>query len=109
MVQIVKNSALRRKRRVSSSIRGTRDIPRISVFRSNRYIYAQAIDDAKRVTLAHAFQKKHSEKSSEVGMTLGKKLMEKGIKKAVFDRGMYAYRGNVKRLAEGIRKSGIQM
>lgn len=109
MVQIIKNNALRRKRRISSNIRGTHDILRISVFRSNRYIYAQAIDDVKRITVASASQKKHSEKSSEVGLNIGKKLMEKGIKKAVFDRGMYAYKGNVKRLADGIRKSGIQM
>jgi len=94
---------------VSSTIKGVHDMPRISVFRSNRYIYAQAIDDVKRITVASASQKKHSEKSSEVGISLGKKLMEKGIKKAVFDRGAYAYKGNVKKLADGIRKSGIEM
>ena len=109
MKQITKDHILRRKRRISSGIEGTHDIPRISVFRSNRYIYVQAIDDEKRVTLTSSFQEKKTEKAGEVGITLAEKLLEKGIKRAVYDRGRYAYKGNVKMLAEGIRKGGVQI
>lgn len=108
---------LRRKKRVSSGISGTAERPRISVYRSNKSIYAQAIDDDKAVTLAsyssHHLKSKDkknkTEKSQEIGSSLAKILKDKKIKKAVFDRGPYAYLGRVKALAEGLREGGIKI
>lgn len=105
---------LRKKRRVRSSIFGTSDVPKISVNRSNKYIYAQAIDDAKRVTIAsiHSMNKKEgtkSNRSKEVGKELAQMLVKKGIKKAVFDRGQYIYLGRVKAFVEGLREGGLQI
>ncbi|MBI2051532.1 50S ribosomal protein L18 [Candidatus Roizmanbacteria bacterium] len=101
-------------------IQGSKDRPRISVFRSNQYVYTQAIDDENRVTLVSASsltlngrkerQKiKKSEEARVVGNELAKKLKKKGIKAAVFDRGSYSYLGRVKSLAEGLREGGIEI
>lgn len=108
---------LRRKRRISSNIHGTAERPRISVYRSNRYIYAQAIDDDSEKTIV-SYQadkvegldtKNKTVEAKEVGVALAGLLKEKKIKKAVYDRGSFAYKGRVKALAEGIREGGIQM
>lgn len=110
---------LRKKRRVSSGIKGTKERPRISVFRSNKYIYSQAIDDEQQKTIASFSslvlrkktknKKSKSEEAKLVGFELAKILKEKGIKKAVFDRGIYRYHGRVKALAEGLREGGIEI
>ncbi|GIW64088.1 MAG: 50S ribosomal protein L18 [Patescibacteria group bacterium] len=105
---------LRKKRRIGSKIKGSADCPRISVFRSNRYIYTQAIDDEKRVTIvASSSQKmvkaKKIDQAKQVGLELAKKLLEKNIKKAVFDRNVYVYKGRVKAVAEGLREGGIEV
>jgi len=105
---------LRKKRRIGSKIEGNANRPRVSVFRSNRYIYAQAIDDEKRVTLA-AFSSlkmgkmKKIEQAREVGKKLAKILKSKKINKVVFDRNVYVYKGRVKALAEGLREGGIEV
>ena len=110
----------RRKRRVRSRMKGTGKKPRISVFRSNKYIYAQAIDDEKRETIATFsslnLRKKEgkklgtkTEEAFKVGEELGKLLLKKKIKEAVFDRGPYKYAGRVKNVAEGLRKAGIKI
>lgn len=105
---------LQRKRRVRAKISGTKDAPRISVFRSNRSIYAQLIDDEKGVTLASASLKEvkvvkgKTEASSLVGEALAKKALAKKIKKARFDKGGYNYHGRVKALADGARKGGLE-
>lgn len=110
----------RRKRRVSSNIHGTGDRPRISVFRSSRYIYAQAIDDVARKTILSFsnsdlkknadFKKgKKGDDSKKIGIGLAKKLMEKKILAGVFDRGSYAYNGRVKAIAEGLREGGLKI
>ncbi len=104
----------RRKRRVSANIHGSATCPRISVFRSSKYIYAQAIDDVNRVTLCAAGSKKvekakKADQSFATGKELGLKLKEKNITKAVFDRGPYTYLGRVQKLAEGLREAGIQV
>lgn len=98
-------------------VRGTNERPRISVSRSNKYIYAQAIDDVKRVTIVSSSSKtlkkvndlatKKTEDAKKVGIALAKLMIEKQIKKAVFDRGEYAYNGRVKALAEGLREAGL--
>lgn len=95
----------RRKKRTRAGIFGTAEKPRFSVFRSNRYIYAQLIDDEKRNTLASASGKK----PEEVGESTAKKAAEKGIKKAVFNRGGYKYHGRVKKTAEAARKAGLNI
>ena len=94
-------------------------MPRVSVFRSNRYIYLQAIDDEKKTTLA-AFSslmikgetgKKitKTEMARLTGEGLARALIKKGIKQAIFDRGSYGYLGRVKALTEGIRTGGIKI
>ncbi|MDA1316436.1 MAG: 50S ribosomal protein L18 [bacterium] len=104
----------RRKKRVSSNMHGTAERPRVSVYRSNKYIYAQAIDDDAAKTLVSADSRTLKESKttkSEVAALVGKSLAEKlTIQKvtiAIFDRGSYLYKGRVKALAEGIRAGGI--
>lgn len=101
----VKETRNRRSKRVRMSIKGTSKFPRLSVFRSSRYMYAQIIDDAKGCTLAWA--KGILKEAHKVGEHLAKKALEKNIKAVVFDRGRFAYHGHVKELAEGARKGGL--
>ena len=105
---------LKRRRRVRSKVRGTAERPRISVFRSNRGIFAQLIDDDAGVTLAAVNWTEsdlQSLKPMEQATTAGKLLAERakaaGIDTAVFDRGGYQYHGRVKALAEGAREGGL--
>ena len=112
---------IRRGKRIGMALRGTTDRPRLAVRRSNRYFYAQLIDDMKGMTLASAssFQgaknakagaKAKAAKSADafaVGETLGKKAVEKGIKAVVFDRSSYKFHGRVKQFAEGAKKAGL--
>ena len=95
-----------RKRRVRSRITGTADRPRLSVFRSNKYLYAQVIDDNKSVTLVAAKGVKNS--GEKVGEELAKKAIAKKIKKVIFDRNGFIYHGRVKALADGARKGGLE-
>ncbi|WP_185861946.1 50S ribosomal protein L18 [Blattabacterium cuenoti] len=90
---------------------------RISVFRSNKGIYAQIIDDISRKTLTyssskekifHKYKKTKMELSSEVGELLGNRAKKLKIKKLVFDKGRYLYHGRIKSLADGIRKVGLK-
>jgi large subunit ribosomal protein L18 len=106
----------RRAVRARANIEGTAVRPRLSVFRSNRYTYAQLIDDTKGLTVVSASLKdlgpkatgKKSELAGAVGEALAKKAAEKKITEAVFDRGSYKYHGRVKALAEGARKGGLK-
>lgn len=95
-----------RHKRVRAVIKGTSERPRLSVFRSNKYIYAQLIDDVKSITLLSAGGAKKT--ASKVGENLAEKALEKGIKKVVFDRGGYKYHGQIRNLAEGARKGGLK-
>jgi len=106
----------RRHRRVRKKISGTSERPRLAVFRSNRYIYAQLIDDTNGHTLASASSiekdlglkdKRKSEAAMEVGRVLAKRAREKGVEKVVFERGGNLYHGRVKSLAEGAREGGL--
>lgn len=105
----------RRKKRVRAKIVGRSNFLRLSIFRSNKYIYAQVIDDKKGITLASAndLENKTKEKlnktqrASQVGERLGQKLLKLNISRVVFDRGCYMYEGRVKALANGVRKAGI--
>lgn len=103
----------KRATRVRSKIRGTKERPRLCVFRSSKHIYAQAIDDEKGTTLASASDikmrvKSPKDKAEKVGASIALKLKKKKIKKIAFDRSGFAYFGNIKILAEAIRKKGIE-
>ena len=104
----------RRKVRVRAKIKEKAIRPRLSVFRSHRYLYAQIIDDKKQETLVAAseFNLKSdggpkTERARLVGQLLAKRALKKGIKKVIFDRGPYQYHGRVKALAEGAREGGL--
>ena len=107
---------LKRKLRIRKKVNGTPDRPRITVYKSNRYVYLQAIDDTKGVTLASASNiekelRDIKSKVSEVGKlgeTIAKRLKEKNIEKAVFDRNGYLFHGIVKAVADGARKAGLK-
>jgi large subunit ribosomal protein L18 len=107
---------IQRKKRVRTKISRTSLRPRISVFRSNRYLYAQIIDDAKGKTLVAASSrekeastlKTNIEKAGIVGEVLAKKAAKAKIKKVTFDRSGYKYHGIIKALAEGARKGGLE-
>ncbi|MCP9236360.1 50S ribosomal protein L18 [Lewinella sp. JB7] len=110
----------RRKRihsRVRKKIQGTADRPRLNIFRSNRYIYAQLIDDVTGNTLASASsfeanvanEGNKSDQSKEVGKLIAERAKAAGIERAVFDRGGYLYHGRVKSLAEGAREGGLNL
>jgi large subunit ribosomal protein L18 len=100
--------------RVRSKVRGTAERPRLSVFRSNRAIWAQIIDDSKGHTLASATSVNVTEKglskqdqATKVGKLLAEKAKAAGVTKVVFDRGPYLYHGRVKALADGAREGGL--
>lgn len=107
-----------RRKRLRLGIRrkltGTADKPRVSVFKSNKSIYAQIIDDVKGVTLTHASSKDigkeglNIEIAKEVGEKLAENAKSVGIESVVFDRGGYPYHGRVKSLAEGAREGGLK-
>ncbi|HSX39475.1 MAG TPA: 50S ribosomal protein L18 [Candidatus Saccharimonadales bacterium] len=113
--QILSSKRNRRKAKIRETISGTANMPRLSIFRSNKYIYAQLIDDVKGVTLVDVFAEskklhekaKKSEAAFETGKTLAKKAQDKKISKAVFDRNGYRYHGRVKSLADGAREGGL--
>ncbi len=102
--------------RIRARVKGVANVPRLSVFRSNRYTYAQLIDDEKGITLAQASdlkeknrQQSKTERAKQTGKLLAKKSLEKKIRRAVFDRGGYKYHGRIKELAEGARESGLKI
>lgn len=108
------NRRLRIKRGIRKKINGTAEKPRLSVFKSNKGIYAQLIDDINGHTLAFAssLELEVSNTNIEVSKSVGKKLAEKatstGIENVVFDRGGFLYHGNIKALADGAREGGLK-
>ncbi|MCA6074197.1 50S ribosomal protein L18 [Fulvivirga sedimenti] len=108
------NRRLRIKRGVRRRISGTSERPRLTIFKSNKGIYAQIIDDTKGHTLISASSKELGQEKSnvEVSQAVGKKLAEKavasGIESIVFDRNGYLYHGKVKALADGAREGGLK-
>jgi large subunit ribosomal protein L18 len=106
---------LRRHRRVRGKVTGTADRPRLVVFRSNRGIFAQLVDDSAGRTLAGAswvglkdFKGDKSAQAKEVGKQIAAAAKQAGIRAVVFDRGGYLYHGRVKALAEGAREGGLR-
>ncbi len=103
----------RRRKRIRAKIFGTDTKPRLSIFRSNKYIGAQLIDDGKGTTLAQATSKgiksgSVAEKAKAVGKKIAEQALAKNVKLAVFDRGGYLYTGSVAALAEGAREGGLK-
>ncbi|WP_420457756.1 50S ribosomal protein L18 [Neolewinella sp.] len=110
----------RRKRihqRVRKKIKGTAQKPRLNVFRSNKYIYVQLIDDENGHTLASASSYEaavandgnKADQAKEVGKLIAERAKAAGIERALFDRGGYLYHGRVKSLAEGAREGGLNL
>ena len=108
----------RRKVSIRLRITGTSERPRLSVFRSSRYVYAQAIDDTTGRVLAASSEleegikaavagKPKKERARLVGKTIGEKLIGRGVKSVVFDRNGYIYHGRVKEIADGARDAGL--
>jgi large subunit ribosomal protein L18 len=116
MTTLTKHQArLRRHRRVRGKIAGTAERPRLAVFRSNRGIFAQLVDDESGRTLAAAgwnslgkVSGSKVDQARAVGEALGKAAKAAGVKKCVFDRGGYLYHGRVRALAEGAREEGLE-
>ena len=103
----------RRHARIRAKIAGTASRPRIAVFKSNQYIYAQVVDDESGKTLlsvsdVKAKGGKKAEKALGLGESLAAKMKEKGLTEAVFDRGGFKFHGRVKAIADGLRKGGIK-
>jgi large subunit ribosomal protein L18 len=110
----VREARLRRHRRIRGRVSGTAERPRLAVFRSNRGIFAQLIDDDASKTLASAnwltvkgIKGDKSDQAREVGKALATAAKAVGIDTVVFDRGGYLYHGRVKALAEGAREGGL--
>ena len=111
----VREARLRRHRRVRGKISGTAERPRLVVFRSNRGIFAQLVDDEAGRTLASAswlghrsFKGSKTEQAEAVGKALAEAAMKAGVETCVFDRAGYLYHGRVKALAEGAREGGLK-
>ena len=99
-----------RKRRVRAKIRGRADRPRLTVFRSNKYIYTQIIDDEKGETIASSDSRdlKGENKPALVGADIAEKAKKANITKVVFDRSGYRYTGSIQRLADAARAAGLE-
>lgn len=108
------NRRLKIKNRIRKTVFGTTERPRLSVFRSNKQIYAQVIDDVNGKTLASASSLKIEEKlpkkemAAKVGELIAQHAKEAGIESVVFDRNGYLYHGRVKELADAARKGGLK-
>ena len=104
------------KVRIRRKVNGTADRPRLAVFRSLKYIYAQVIDDASGKTIASASSREkdsgakgaNAAAAKAVGELIAKKAKDKGITQVVFDRGGYVYHGNIKALADAARENGLK-
>lgn len=107
------NNRLKRKFRLRKRISGTPERPRLSVFRSNKFIYAQIIDDTQGKTLVSASdltvkdKVNKTDRAFKIGQTLAEQAVKLGVSAVVFDRNGFLYHGRIKRLAEGAREGGL--
>jgi large subunit ribosomal protein L18 len=121
MVPEVSKNKIRKRihSRIRENLAGSKERPRLNVYRSLNHIYAQLIDDADGITLASASTAKGGTKgekrtggnvasAKEIGKQIARQALEKGIKKVVFDRGGYLYHGRIKALAEAARETGLE-
>ncbi|OGN00336.1 MAG: 50S ribosomal protein L18 [Candidatus Yanofskybacteria bacterium RIFCSPHIGHO2_02_FULL_41_29] len=116
-VKIKRENRMRRHNRVRAAVKGTSDRPRVSIFKSNRHVFIQFIDDTARKTILSSkitpakkskIKGTKTEKVVEIAKILAKKAEEAGVKKVVFDRGGYKYHGRIKALADGLRAGGLK-
>lgn len=103
----------RRKARIRAKISGTSERPRLAIFKSHKYIYAQVIDDTKGNTIAAADTRKISgktplERAKALGLEIAKKAKDAKVGKVVFDRGGYLYAGKIKIVADSAREGGLE-
>jgi large subunit ribosomal protein L18 len=118
MALTIQERRLRIRRRIRKDVSGTKDVPRMSVFRSNKQIYVQLVDDESGNTMVSASSRNKeiaekkgitkTEQAKMVGKLIAEKSLAKGINQVVFDRGGYLYHGRVKQLAEGAREGGLK-
>ncbi|MFT5281162.1 MAG: large subunit ribosomal protein L18 [Flavobacteriaceae bacterium] len=111
-LQQKKDSRMRLKKKVRSRISGTAETPRLTVFKSNKFIYAQIINDVTGTTLADSSDIKETkgtkmERAEKIGTAIAEKAKENGISKVLFDRNGFKYTGRVAQLAEAARKAGL--
>jgi large subunit ribosomal protein L18 len=110
------DARIRRHNRVRKHVRGTADRPRLAVYRSNRHISAQVIDDRAGVTLASASTHEadlrdgssNKDAAAKVGARLAERAKDAGVSQVVFDRGGFLYHGRVAAVAEGAREAGLE-
>ena len=109
------NRRLKIRKSIISKISGTKERPRVSIFRSNKAIYSQIIDDSSGQTLVSSssteiklFGKNNIESCKKVGLKLAEKAKKKGIKSVLFDRSGYRYHGRIKSFADGAREGGLK-
>lgn len=115
-IRNITNSKQRKTLRIRAKLKKDLQKPRLSVFRSNKHIYAQIIDDQKGQTIVGVSESvlskkgdaKKIDKSKELGLLIAKKAIDKKIKEVVFDKGPYKYHGRVKAVAEGAREGGLK-
>ena len=114
-VKTAEQRRLRRRRRVRAKIRGSAERPRLAVYRSNRGLYAQLIDDDKGHTIAQASWNEAdvrkldaSERAKKAGELIAERAKKAGVETCVFDRGGYRFHGQVAALADGAREGGLQ-
>ncbi|HEX2089591.1 MAG TPA: 50S ribosomal protein L18 [Actinomycetota bacterium] len=112
--ELKRRARLRRHRRVRKNVFGTQERPRLAVYRSNRHIYAQLVDDLTARTMAAASdlgspQGDKTARAKEVGKAIAERAKAAGGERAVFDRGGRLYHGRVRAVAEGAREAGLQI
>lgn len=109
---IKKEKRIRRHNRIRAKISGTADKPRLAVFRSNNFLYAQLIDDATAKTIVSSDTRKMNGKNArikakELGKDIAEKAKKENIEKVVFDRGGFLFAGSIKDFADGVRDGGL--
>jgi large subunit ribosomal protein L18 len=115
MATLRQQSRFRRKKRIRKKVSGTAERPRLTIFRSNKHIYAQVIDDMTASSLAAASDLKvagedmdKTARAKAVGAAIASACLDKGIKQVVFDRNGYAYHGRINALAAAAREAGLE-
>ena len=105
---IKKDKRVRRHAKIRTRIAGTAKTPRLAVFRSNKFMYAQLINDEKAVTIAAAKGAKSVKSAAAIGKAIAEKAAALKVKTVVFDRGGFGFKGRVKALADGAREAGLK-
>ncbi len=105
---IKRNKRTRRHAKIRVRVSGTATTPRLAVFKSNKYLYAQLINDDKAITIGSAKGAKTLKAAATIGKTIAEKAIALKVKAVVFDRGGFAYKGRIKALADGAREGGLK-